>query len=312
MSIDSRLETYLATLDKALGQIPVSDRADIVTEIKSHAMEAMGREPNQDLGAVLTSLGEPETVANRYLLERGLKPVKRSKGPVVKWLTIGFLGTAGICALFCLVVLWKFTPLIKVDEKAGKVVMLGGVIDIDSESMKKEALGKNYKLKLSLEGNGAHLTKGEMSLNANESNSLKVLLSSGAVKLSSSMSNLYSWTCKADQNKGSDMYKPKLKDKQYVVDLTSLNAIECKFDVPKEMLTILEGDNGIVAIDEPLGAVSLKLENGTVDVSYDDSKQYFVEAKVKNGGVDTFESSNDPKAIHLKLDVKNGYISKSN
>jgi len=89
MSIPPKLEGYLSLLDKTLGPISISERAEIVTEIKSHVLEAQQRDPSLSLEAILSSLGEPEQVANKYLLERGLKPSKPSTRPFVKWLVAG-------------------------------------------------------------------------------------------------------------------------------------------------------------------------------------------------------------------------------
>ena len=97
---DPRLENYLTALDSALKPLSISDRADIVTEIKSHVMSALEREPERALDAILAALGEPETVANRYLIERGQKPSKPSISPAVKWIVIGFLGTFALILLF--------------------------------------------------------------------------------------------------------------------------------------------------------------------------------------------------------------------
>src|SRR5580692_7021999 len=103
MTVNSKLEDYLRALDKTLGPISTSERAEIVTEIKSHVLEAQKR--GQSIEDVLKSMGEPEQVANRYLLEHGLTPAKAPKRPIVKWLVIGFLGAFGMTLAFALVVL---------------------------------------------------------------------------------------------------------------------------------------------------------------------------------------------------------------
>jgi uncharacterized membrane protein len=76
MSTDPRLEGYLAKLETVLGPFSASDRAEIIMEIKSHVLAALDRDPNASMDSILAALGEPETVANRYLMERGMKPTK--------------------------------------------------------------------------------------------------------------------------------------------------------------------------------------------------------------------------------------------
>src|SRR5689334_74559 len=121
MSTEPKLEAYLNALDKSLVQIPVSDRAEIIMEIKSHILDSQAKAPDISLTSILDSLGEPETVANHYLLERGLKVSKPPKTPMVKWLTIGFLGTLSILIIFLLLLVWKFTPIISVDDENDRV-----------------------------------------------------------------------------------------------------------------------------------------------------------------------------------------------
>lgn len=149
MSIDPKLETYLNRLDKALGQVPVSDRAEIVTEIKGHVVEAQSRDPGKTVDSILASLGEPEGVANKYLMERGLKPGRAPRGNMAKWLTIGFLGTLGMVVLFVTIVLWRFTPIISVDETKGEVKILGGAIHIraNDDNVSLKTIGGGMDLK---------------------------------------------------------------------------------------------------------------------------------------------------------------------
>src|SRR4051812_49389359 len=58
MGMEAAVESYLARLDKALGPIAVSERASIVTEIKSHILEARDRSPKSNINSILDSLGE--------------------------------------------------------------------------------------------------------------------------------------------------------------------------------------------------------------------------------------------------------------
>lgn len=137
MTTEPKLEAYLSELDKYLSQISVSDRADIIIEIKSHVLEAQTKNPSQDMGEILNSMGDPESVAKRYLQERGLKVSLPAKTPSmiwlsasIKWLVIGFLGFFMMIMLAMALIIWRFTPLISVDEINKKVLIGGGLIQI--------------------------------------------------------------------------------------------------------------------------------------------------------------------------------------
>ncbi|MCX6111920.1 MAG: DUF1700 domain-containing protein [Proteobacteria bacterium] len=126
---DQKLENYLVRLEKSLGPISVSEKAEIITEIKSHVLEAQSRDNTKSTDSILASLGEPEQVASKYLMERGLEPKKPPKHPIVKWIILGFLGTISLILITFLIVLWKFTPIVKVSDD--EVKLLGGVVTVE-------------------------------------------------------------------------------------------------------------------------------------------------------------------------------------
>ena len=198
MTHSSKLETYLANLDKALGQISVSEKAEIIIEIKSHILEAQNEE--QDLDAIFASLGEPEQVANRYLSEKGLKPQKAPKTQMGKWLIIGFLGTLSIFIITFFILIMKFTPLIKIDESKGRVKILGGLIDINSDNGTIK-MGSKIKSRKGLKYKG-HRFKGSKLIDKSKFSELKINFANGKIKLKNSSDNYLRWECKAfvDEN----------------------------------------------------------------------------------------------------------------
>lgn len=146
MTTEPKLEAYLAELDKHLTQIPVSDRADIIIEIKSHVLDSQSKNPNEDIETILNSMGDAESVAKRYLQERGLQaaaPIKTSSmmwlPAAIKWLVIGFLGFISIVVVVVALLVWRFTPLISVDEAKNQVSIGGGLIQIHDTDINNEA-----------------------------------------------------------------------------------------------------------------------------------------------------------------------------
>jgi len=142
---DQKLENYLTRLEKSLGPISVSEKAEIITEIKSHVLDAQSRDESKSVESILSSLGEPEQVASKYLIERGLEPKKPPKHPVVKWIIIGFLGTVFLILLAFFTLLWTVTPVIKVSDTGVKV--LGGLINVeDGDKTDKDINDKDVSL----------------------------------------------------------------------------------------------------------------------------------------------------------------------
>lgn len=138
MATNAKVEQFLEKVNIALEQIPIGERAEIITELKSHIMEVQEHEPNKSINEILNSIGKPEIVAAKYLQDRGLKPIKpREQISATKWIVIGFLGTFGLTIFFILSLLWKFSPIIKVDNETGHVEMLGGTIDVKTDKNKR-------------------------------------------------------------------------------------------------------------------------------------------------------------------------------
>lgn len=157
---DARLEQYLTSLERALKPFPVSDRADIITEIKSHVQSTLERNPQASLDSLLSALGAPETVANRYLLERGLTTTKPPISPVVKWLVIGFLGTLAMLLIFAGFLVTYFTPILNVDRKKDVVSVMDGIVEINGKSKTIKINGKEFTDSITIQTDGSSLSTG--------------------------------------------------------------------------------------------------------------------------------------------------------
>lgn len=306
MATDPQLESYLSVLDKSLGQIPVSSRAEIVTEIKSHVMEAKERDPNATTDSVLKALGEPETVANRYLMERGLKPIKTSRsGTVMKWLTIGFLGTFALICLTITVIIWRFTPLISVDEKNDHVVLLGGMIDVNGKDGRIKIGDKDFS---DFDNNDRKTSKssGHQTIDATRFKSIQIPFANGKITLQTSKDNSVHWDCKFDGPHGSGQLMEKAG--MMAFDFGSRANVKCEIQIPKRIKSEVEGSNGKIDLDQPEGDVEVKLTNGKVSMQPASGVHYHYDLRVQRGLVADFKSSDDPKAIQIKMDITNGAI----
>ena len=302
MPTEQQLEQYLNALDKALGQIPISDRADILTEIKSHILEAKERDPEQNIGKILASLGEAETVANRYLLERGLKPGKPPKSPMIKWLTIGFLGTFGILALLIFALIWKFTPIIKVDEKAGTVKLLGGVIDIQAEFGGSGQWGINFN-----RGDGQDFS-GSVSIKPGHFEKIFIPFKNGKLSILPAIDQNLKWDCKVEGDPNSAFVSE--KDKTFTLNMEKTKGSKCEIYIPDGIATQIEGLNGKLMIVEPRANMEVNLLNGKIGISPDPDRKYRYETHVVNGRVAGLESSTAKDAVLIRVSVTNGVISK--
>ena len=98
-----KLNTYLDQLFVLLQPMPVSERAEVILEIKSHVLDMMQAHPMKSEEEVLEELGSPESVARQYRQGDAYSrvapnvtiiPAKKSYSPVAMIL----LGLLGLCA----------------------------------------------------------------------------------------------------------------------------------------------------------------------------------------------------------------------
>lgn len=298
MTTDHRLEGYLAKLEKVLGPFSASDRAEIVMEIKSHVLAALDRDPSTSIDSVLAALGEPETVANRYLLERGMKPTKPPMSPVVKWLVLGFLGTIATGAMVIMFILYRFNPIIQIDEKNDHVSILGGLIDINGKEGSVR-MGPSFTWKSYSFDEKHAISKGE---------SFRVKFKSGKVELRNSDEAEVSWYCRMSVDK-----PPAITNAGGIfVDLKDAEDVKCEIEVPEGTQFYLDGENGKIDIEEPHFHSYVRVGNGKVNISPDQEKKYAFDLSVQRGETDRFESSTDPTAYRIQVRLNNGKIDRSN
>lgn len=304
MTTEPKLEAYLSKLEKALGQIPVSDRAEIITEIKSHVLESQSRNPEQDLDTILTSLGEPEIVATRYLQERGLQSVKVSRSSpfmwvpmVIKWLVIGFLGFVGIIVLMVCLAIWKFTPLVKVDNVNHQVSIGGGLISVHDEDVSEFFHDDKTPEKAFI---------GNIVWDKTKYDQLNVQFSQGKLVLSPSRDDQVRWNCRYHVANGPA--EATSNDKNYNLDFTKTGGAVCDIEVPVGTKTKLSGNSGKVIIKNPRDNTDVDLVNGKVEITPDMNTRYKYDLHVQNGSVDPFNSSNSSQDVTIHVNLVNGVI----
>ncbi len=301
MTNDPKLEKYLTSLEKALKPFPVSDRAEIVTEIKSHIISALEKDSQARIDSVLSALGEPETVANRYLLERGLKLAKPPISPIVKWVIIGFMGAFAMVLIFAGVVITRFTPLLQVDDSKDKVSILGGLIEIDGQKGSVWIDGSFGDTEQnSFEGSASLPTDHSIAINFRK----------GKIDLSNSANSEISWSCKTNKSTNNN-FNPSNDKSGINLDFSSFNGINCEVSIPEGSHLSIRGTNGKIEINEPHFDLNTELTNGKIELNPDNEHLYRYSLSVTNGKADTFVSSDNPKAHAISIRLTNGKISRA-
>jgi hypothetical protein len=140
MTQDPMIESYLSEVESHLsGRISVSEKAEIITEVKARINLERERKPELAMVDLLGQIGRPKEVANHYLSQKGLSPsgVSKGGGSFFKWLLIGFLALIAISLIFTSYLVYKFIPDVQnIGDSVG--IQAGEVEDyIDLEGIKQ-------------------------------------------------------------------------------------------------------------------------------------------------------------------------------
>lgn len=302
------LEMYLNKLDRSLGYLPVSEKAEIVTAIKNQVLQKMAQDPNQKVDSILTSLGSPQNVANRMLLERGHKPAGNRGAPLVKWLALGLVGAVALICITTLVLAWKFSPVFEVSN--GKVKFFGGTVDLDEDiawnlpddfnvdAYIQESDDKNY-FQNAFSGTHDVLKK--------ELKEIHLVYKNASIFINSAEENKFEWKCITSGTPNST--EGTVESGVFKLDLNPTAAAKCKLTVPKNIRVFIRGHYGALSLTKPSFPVNVEILNASVKISPNPDLKYHFDLKTENGKVDDFISHESPDAIEIKVSIKNGAIS---
>lgn len=286
---DPRLERYLSTLENSLRPFPVGDRAEIITEIRSHVLSALDRDPTTRLDSVLAALGEPEMVANRYLLERGLKPTKPPISPIVKWLVIGFLTTFAMMLVFIAFLISRVSGSFEVSDSGVKA--FNGMIDVDA---------KNNRI--SIHG----ISAGDQFGGSDPAtDKIKLVFGDGDVEISTAEGNEMTWSCRGT----GAAPNPKVVADLTTVDFSQVKDSRCEIGIPANRHLEVRAAKGKVELNEPRFHVKAHLESGKMEFSDAEGAAYSFVTSVRSGKSDEFRQSDKKNAYTAELHVDRGILS---
>lgn len=293
---NKKLEHYLTNLEKSLGVISISEKAEIITEIKSHVLDAL-ENSEKSMTEVLEELGRPEQVASKYLLERGLELQKPPRHPLMKWLIIGFLGTLGIIAVFVAIIIWRFTPLVHVDEEKGQVKIMGGMINVNGNS---ETL-KNLKINKGV-NDFTEQFSGERKIDE-ELTKIFLKFSNTSLKIKPSEGKNLQYECETNGTPRVSENKEEL-----IFNFKSLAMADCLFFIPADIDIEVNASNGKFNFYELQNNLIFEGANGRVKFKPHEQIGYDYDVLLRNGKRDAFQNSKGSKTYKVKISLINGRI----
>lgn len=302
MDSNKILDQYLFELEKHLQDINPRDKSKIILEIDEHIQESLEKYPDQDIKVILEDIGEAQKVANHYRLNKGLKLFKPEKHPFLKWLGIMFITCFSLFILAVGLVVWKFTPIFEVDEKEGRVVVLGGLLDINRNSGKVKIMDQYHFT----ENNYSNQFDGTIDFPKEETDELVFNFKSGLFNFTTSEDEKLSWNCKLDSPPTENFLNQ--SDETVEIDLEEYEGANCDIKVPSGIKLTIDGKDANISFTDTEYDLYLEMENGQVTFTSNPEVDYNYDINVKNGVSDTFTSSEKPDAYEIKIYLDNGLV----
>lgn len=308
MNTELKIEYYLSQLDRELQSLTVSERAEIVTEIKSHIRESLASDNPKPVDTILQDLGSARQVAERYLVSKGKPPAPPKRtGRMFKWLAIGTVGFFALIFFAGIMAAIYLRPLVHVDKEKGRVTLFGGLIDVNEQigEVRVGDLVVNNDMKESIR------VHGEENIAGKNIHIIKIPFNTASIEVKHGTSNHFAWSCKAAS---ADQTVPELATEiaagVMTLNLDKLNLAKCEIELPLGLASQFRGVNGHMKVDFPFSDMDISIDNGKVNIHPDPSKTYDFEVRVKNGLKDFFPRSKEKDAVKMKVSVVNGMVKK--
>lgn len=298
-------ERYLREIENYLKHLEVSQRLEILEEVKNLLDKNLQDYSDRDEAEILEITGAPLDLANRLMAKRGWRRWKvRSKDSGLKWIFIG-LGAGLLClGLAVFLIIWSLRPLIKVDEQKQQIEILGGLVDIKTEDTKNFKLPKGWLNQD--EGEGKFL--GNLDRKVNEDYTIEIRFNNGRFHLEDSGDGPIEWKCRVDGGVNGKNGQVHETIDSMTIDLTMAFGSRCDVKLPASAFVRVMGMNGAVDVEGMNNNFDINLVNGRVGFRPHPDVDYQYDLKVSLGRTDDFPAGSDKPDRKVKIEVLNGSI----
>lgn len=283
------INTYIKAIEKNLSDLSLVDRSKIINDI------------HQEISTNPALMNDaPLVMANQKREAMGFTkfdPAKQTS--IFRFMMKGFGIMMIVFIMIIGILVWKFTPLLKVDEENNRITILGGLIDIDAKAGKFK-IGDEYHFS---EPKYKNDFQAKFPIDKQEIN---FEFESGKFKLTTSDTNELVVNCKL-----ATLPKPKMVSQtlnEIRVDFTGIKGSSCDLEVPKNANISLIGDAASVTVNLPEFNLAAQIDNGTVGILPVQEINYQYDLSVVNGITGNFDVTQGAGTYKISVEMKNGSI----
>jgi hypothetical protein len=199
---------------------------------------------------------------------------------------------------------WKFTPLLRVEKD--RVQVLGGLIDIDGQ-LGSVKFGDNYEFG---DSQFEDIFEGSFDTNETDYEDIDIRFDRGQMDLNFHDLPKISWNCKVSTEPEANFIR-KEKD-QLLIDFSDIGGMDCTLILPSKFQFTVEGNDGLVTLNDPGNDIFVKLQNGQVLLAVKDLNRYNFDLSLSQGLIapqlKKAKSTLGEQAIEVKVELENGMI----
>lgn len=283
MTTHPALENWLSRFYAELEPLPLSERAELVTELKSHILEKQSANPEKSMDDILSEVGAPRHIAATYT-EGVDKEEPKFKKEDQKEEPRGrpFFNIRGDHVEL-------FGGAIEVDGQRGRI-RIGDFIDINSSEGKMKVGPWNFDIpRDDGEGHQRADESGEIPVQSIVNSNLEILATSGKMKIEFYDGPSITWRHRG--NPFSNETQVKHEEGRSVLDFRSRGGGKLTVKVPRQIKTSAKFDLGKLTIVRPTQEGQYTMHCGKLVFVYDDPSPVFVEARVSQGKCEPIPSA---------------------
>ncbi len=282
---------YLKKIDEYLSDLNVMDKVRLIEEMSE---EIEQKDVKQ--------LEPPLEYVNRKRISAGFYPYAPKKPFSLLAFFFKFIGFSVVFfSLIIGIAIYKFSPIFKVDEETNRVIILGGLIDINGDAGKVKILDQ-YHFDKSVMGNDLQAT---MALEP-EKDEIIVNFISGSFQVETSRTGEFSLDCKLAVPAPQNIIQT---ETDYVrLNLKEIDGAACELKVPVDKKITFEGEGGNIQIVNPEFNIYIDMDDGRVAIQPENEMDYKYQISLANGMIGEFESVDSDQAYEININLDNGSV----